>query len=69
MAAGGQTVSDEGAKFYEVFRSLRNVICTDVSWAGFAHRKYPALKLAAQGIIYKRVLAQDLAKSMRRVAW
>jgi aminoglycoside phosphotransferase (APT) family kinase protein len=69
MAAGGQRVSDEGAKFYDVFRSLRNVICTDVAWGGFAHKKYPALKLAAQGIIYKRMLAQQLAASMRQVAW
>jgi aminoglycoside phosphotransferase (APT) family kinase protein len=70
MAAGGQRASDEGAKFYDVFRSLRNVICTDVAWGGgFAHKRYPALKLAAQGIIYKRMLAQQLAASMRRVAW
>lgn len=62
--AGGAPVSDAGERFYDVFRSLRNVVCCDVSWSGFVTGKYPAFKLASQGVIYKRMLGRHLATSL-----
>ena len=62
--AGGAPVSDAGERFYDVFRSLRNVVCCDVSWSGFVTEKYPAFKLASQGVIYKRMLSRALAASL-----
>jgi aminoglycoside phosphotransferase (APT) family kinase protein len=67
LAAGGAPVSEAGARFYDVFRSLRNMVCTDVSWSGFVKGKYPAFKLGSQGIIYKRMIAHALAKSLQAV--
>jgi len=66
--AGGAPVSDAGERFYDVFRSLRNVVCCDVSWSGFVSGKYPAFKLASQGVVYKRMLSRALAASLTGLA-
>jgi aminoglycoside phosphotransferase (APT) family kinase protein len=63
--AGGAPFSEAGERFYDVFRSLRNFVCCDVSWNGFVTGKYPSFKLASQGIIYKRVFGRVLASSLR----
>ena len=66
--AGGAPVSNAGERFYDVFRSLRNVVCCDVSWSGFVTGKYPAFKLASQGVVYKRMLSRALAASLSELA-
>jgi len=63
--AGGAPFSEAGERFYDVFRSLRNLVCCDVSWGGFVTGKYPSFKLASQGIVYKRVFARALASTLR----
>ena len=69
VAQGGAKVSEEGTRYYDVFRSWRNMVCTDVSWGGFVRRDYPAFKLGVQGVVHKRYLAQELAKSMKLATW
>ena len=64
-AAGGSPVTEASSKFYDVFRSLRNVVCVDVSWSGFVSGKYPSFKLASQGVFYRQMLAHALAKSLK----
>lgn len=65
--AGGAPVSEEGARFYDVFRSVRNLVCIDASWKGFVTDAYPSFKLASQGVVYKRMLAHELARSLRDI--
>lgn len=64
QAAGGGQVSEESSKFYDVFRSLRNVVCVHVSWAGFVTGKYPSFKLASQGVFFRQMLEEALGKSL-----
>jgi aminoglycoside phosphotransferase (APT) family kinase protein len=68
LSAGGAPVSAAGTRFYEVWRSLRNFICCDVSWGGFVTDRYPSIKLSAQGVIYRRYFLQTLAQALERVA-
>ncbi|MET0546720.1 MAG: phosphotransferase [Caulobacterales bacterium] len=69
QAAGGAKFSAESQNYYDVFATLRNVICTETAWGGYIRGKYPAFKLAAQGVVYKRMLAHALAKSLQTVPW
>jgi aminoglycoside phosphotransferase (APT) family kinase protein len=63
--AGGAPVTDASTRFYDVFRSLRNVVCVDVSWSGFVTGKYPSFKLASQGVFFHHMLSQALAQSLK----
>jgi aminoglycoside phosphotransferase (APT) family kinase protein len=67
--AGGAPLSDSGMRYYEIFRSLRNVVCCEVAWGGFVLGKYPAFKLISQGVVFRRTIALELAKSMRQLEW
>jgi aminoglycoside phosphotransferase (APT) family kinase protein len=67
LAAGGATIGTAGARFYEVWRFLRNYICCDVSWGGFVTGRFPSIKLSALGVIYRRQHLQGLAEVLERV--
>jgi aminoglycoside phosphotransferase (APT) family kinase protein len=66
--AGGAPLSEAGARFYDVFRSVRNVVCMEASWKGFVSGAYPSFKLAAS-VVYKPILAHELAKALRSAQW
>jgi aminoglycoside phosphotransferase (APT) family kinase protein len=68
LAAGGIRVSDASSRFYEVWRSVRNFVCCDVSWGGFTAGRYPSIKLSAQGIIWRRYFLRTTAEALERVA-
>jgi aminoglycoside phosphotransferase (APT) family kinase protein len=68
LAAGGIQVSDASSRFYEVWRSVRNFVCCDVSWGGFTAGRYPSIKLSAQGIIWRRYFLRTTAEALERVA-
>ena len=55
--------SPERARFYEVWRSVRNAVSCSVAWHGFLTGKYPALKMAYQGVpLYRRFVRDTAAK-------
>ena len=64
QAAGGGRVSEASTKFYDVFRSLRNVVAVHVSWAGFVTGKYPSFMLALQGVYTRQMLEEALSNSL-----
>jgi aminoglycoside phosphotransferase (APT) family kinase protein len=64
VAAGGTTYDPHISKFYEVFRSVRNVVCTDTSWYGFLHGLYPSMRLSFQGTMSRRMLLGYLANAL-----
>jgi len=66
VAAGGAPYRQENARFYEVWRSVRNAICCMTAWRGFLDGTYPALKMAYQGIVFYRHFARDAAVQIRR---
>jgi len=66
LAAGGVPYRQENARFYEVWRSIRNAICCMTSWHGFLNGSYSALKMAYQGIVFYRHFARDAAVQLRK---
>lgn len=66
VKAGGAPYRQENARFYEVWRSVRNAICCMTSWRGFLDGTYPALKMAYQGIVFYRHFAHDAAAQLRK---
>ncbi len=55
---GGPVYDASAARYYEVWRSVRNAVCCATAWYGFVHGDYPALKAAYQGIPkYRRYVA------------
>jgi aminoglycoside phosphotransferase (APT) family kinase protein len=67
LSAGGVRASDSGSRFYEVFRAVRNFICCDVAWSGFATGTYPVNKLAVQGLVYRRDFLRWIGEALVRV--
>jgi aminoglycoside phosphotransferase (APT) family kinase protein len=65
-AAGGAPYRPGNARFYEVWRSVRNAVCCMTSWSGFLDGSYPALKMAYQGIVFYRHFARDAALQLRK---
>jgi aminoglycoside phosphotransferase (APT) family kinase protein len=63
-AAGGVEYRTENAAFYEVWRDLRNSITCATAWRGFLEGRYPALKMAYQGMALSRYFTQQLAKTL-----
>lgn len=66
VAAGGAPYRQENARFYEVWRSVRNAICCMTAWSGFLDGAYPAVKMAYQGIVFYRHFARDAAVQLRK---
>jgi len=66
VAAGGAPYRQENARFYEVWRSVRNAVCCMTSWHGFLDGSYPALKMAYQGIVFYRHFARDAAVQIQK---
>jgi aminoglycoside phosphotransferase (APT) family kinase protein len=67
-AAGGSPASESSARYYEVFRALRNLICCDVMWHGFATNRYPVNKLALAGLVIRRDFLRGIARALLHVA-
>lgn len=67
LNAGGLESDATSSAFYEVFRSVRNVVCTDIAWHGFLNGYYPSMKLAVQGVWARRLLLSHLAVALERV--
>jgi len=66
-AAGGARASESSARYYEVFRALRNLICCDVMWHGFATNRYPVNKLALAGLVIRRDFLRGIAQALLHV--
>jgi len=64
-AAGGGDYRDENARFFELWRAVRNAVCCSVSWRGFLSGAYPALKMAYQGIPLYRVFVHHTAEALK----
>ena len=67
-AAGGAPYREENARFFELWRSVRNAVCCAVSWRGFVGGAYPALKMAYQGIPLYRTFVHNIAVSLQERA-
>jgi aminoglycoside phosphotransferase (APT) family kinase protein len=67
LAAGGVEFDSASSNFYEVFRSVRNVVCTDTSWYGFLTGAYPSMRLSWQGTTARRLLLKYLAEALQKV--
>ncbi|AMN45897.1 hypothetical protein ACG33_01980 [Steroidobacter denitrificans] len=66
MAEGGAPYRLQNARFYEVWRSIRNAVCCMTAWHGFLDGSYTALKTAYQGIVFYRHFAQDAAAQLTK---
>jgi aminoglycoside phosphotransferase (APT) family kinase protein len=64
--AGGAPYRESGARFYEVWRGVRNAVCCAVAWNGFLNDWYPALKMAYQGVPLYRTFILDVADRLER---
>ena len=65
-----RTISDcdyslDRARFFEVWRSVRNSVSCAVAWHGFLTDKYPALKMALQGVTLYRRFLRDAAQQIK----
>lgn len=65
-AAGGAPYRESGARFYEVWRGVRNAVCCAVAWNGFLNDWYPALKMGYQGVPLYRTFILDVAERLER---
>ncbi|MEN3975867.1 phosphotransferase family protein [Emcibacter sp. SYSU 3D8] len=65
-AAGGAPYRESGARFYEVWRGVRNAVCCAVAWNGFLNDWYPALKMGYQGVPLYRMFILDVADRLER---
>jgi len=63
--AGGGGYREENARFFELWRGVRNAVCCSVSWRGFLSGAYPALKMAYQGIPLYRTFVHNTAKALK----
>jgi aminoglycoside phosphotransferase (APT) family kinase protein len=64
-AAGGGEYRAENARFFELWRSVRNAITCSVAWRGFLDGSYPALKMASQGISAYRYFIRNTAETLK----
>lgn len=67
LAAGGVKYDLQSARFYEIFRSVRNVVCTDTSWYGFLRGLYPSMRLSYQGTTSRRMLLGMLGEALKNI--
>jgi aminoglycoside phosphotransferase (APT) family kinase protein len=59
--SGGVDYREENARYFELWRSVRNAVCCAVSWNGFLSGAYPALKMAYQGIPLYKTFVRNVA--------
>lgn len=64
--AGGVRYREENARFFEVWRSVRNSTTTATAWRGFLSGRNPALKMAYQGIQLYRYFVSDVAEQLAK---
>jgi aminoglycoside phosphotransferase (APT) family kinase protein len=67
LAAGGAETTTGSSRYYEVFRALRNFICCDVMWHGFATGQYPVNTLAMGGFVYRGDFLRSLGEALLNV--
>ena len=67
LAAGGAETTTGSSRYYEVFRTLRNFICCDVMWHGFATGQYPVNTLAMGGFVYRGDFLRSLGEALLNV--
>lgn len=66
--AGGAEYKEENAAYFNVWRSVRNATSCATAWHGFTTGRYPALKMAFQGIpLYRRFIREVIAALDARV--
>jgi aminoglycoside phosphotransferase (APT) family kinase protein len=65
QAAGGAAYPTESARFYEMWRALRNAVTTSIGWVGFVSGAYPAMKMAWQGAIPSRMYLLSVARKLQ----
>jgi aminoglycoside phosphotransferase (APT) family kinase protein len=63
--AGGGDYREENARFFELWRGVRNAVCCSVSWRGVLSGAYPALKMAYQGIPLYRTFVHNTARALK----
>jgi len=60
--AGGPEYREQNARYFNVWRSVRNATSCATAWRGFASGRYPALKMVHQGIpLYRRFIREVVA--------
>ena len=64
--AGGPEYSEDNARFYAVWRGVRNAVSCSVAWYGFLSGQYPTLKMAYQGVPLYHRYVRDTAKQLQR---
>lgn len=64
LANGGCALCDETARFFDVWRSVRNATTCATAWRGFLNGQYPALKMAFQGMPLYRRFTKELAETL-----
>jgi aminoglycoside phosphotransferase (APT) family kinase protein len=62
--AGGAETTSSSSRYYRVFRALRNFICCDVMWHGFATARYPVNTLAIGGFVYRNDFLRSLGEAL-----
>jgi aminoglycoside phosphotransferase (APT) family kinase protein len=62
--AGGAETTSSSSRYYQVFRALRNFICCDVMWHGFATGRYPVNTLAMGGFVYRNDFQRSLGEAL-----
>lgn len=67
LAAGGAETTTSSSRYYEVFRALRNFICCDVMWHGFATGQYPVNTMAMGGFVYRSDFLRSLGEALLNV--
>jgi aminoglycoside phosphotransferase (APT) family kinase protein len=63
--AGGLEYRADNARFFELWRSVRNAVTCATAWRGFLSGAYPALKMAYQGVPLYRFFVERVADSLK----
>ena len=63
--AGGPEYREQNARYFNVWRSVRNASSCATAWRGFTSGSYPALKMVHQGIPLYRRFVREVAEALR----
>lgn len=66
--AGGPEYREQNARYFNVWRSVRNATSCATAWRGFASGRYPALKMVHQGIPLYRRFVREVVAALEPVA-
>ncbi len=69
LDAGGVATGQGGRYFYEIWRSVRNLVCLEVAWGGFIRDRYPSYKIGAPILVFRNHLQTQLATSLQKINW